>query len=580
MKKFLLGFLGGLVFAGLVVALLFFGFLAAFSVSDNRAIVTDNSVLVLDLEGSVPERAAIDVPIPFFGQEAGPTILDTYQLLRKGAADPRIKALVVAPRGLSVGWAKLEELRAQILEFKKSGKPVYASLRAAGTPEYYLATAADQIYMPPDDWLDVKGLRAELTFLKNTFDKVGVSMEFEGVGLYKDAPDTYTKTSPSPQTLEVTNLILDQYYGDLVRVIGEGRKRTPEQVLAAIDQGPFVGQGALDAGMIDGLLFEDQVYDRLNGQVKAGTLRKVRAREYAKVPITGFEGPTRIAVIAGDGEIMAAGAAETFGDAGMTGPGMARTLKQVADDASIKGVILRVDSPGGDAIASAEILHAAELLSKKKPVIISMSDYAASGGYMMSMTGDPVLAYKNTLTGSIGVFFGKLTLKGLYDKIGLNKFLLKRGKWASIDSEYTPLSAEERTRLQKELALYYKGFVQRVADGRKKEYNVVEPLAQGRVWLGAQAIQNGLIDEIGGLDRAVALIKEKAKVPATDKITLVAYPEKRTLFQVLMNREQPTSQLGTTEIDAAVTKIMGGLPWRSLANGGVLQTLPYSVQIK
>ena len=292
MKKFLLGFLGGLVFAGLVRCLLFFGFLAAFSVSDNRAIVTDNSVLVLDLEGNVPERAALDVPIPFLGQEAGPTILDTWQLLRKGAADPRIKALVVAPRSLSVGWAKLEELRAQILEFKKSGKPVYASLRAAGTPEYYLATAADQIFMPPDDWLDVKGLRAELTFLKNTLDKVGVSPWNSKASVStKTAPDTYTKTSPSPQTLEVTNLILDQYYGDMVRVIAEGRKRTPEQARAAIDQGPFVGQGALDNGMIDGLLFEDQVYDRLNGQVKAGSSKRYEPASTPRSPSPALKAP-------------------------------------------------------------------------------------------------------------------------------------------------------------------------------------------------------------------------------------------------------------------------------------------------
>ncbi|MEO5922190.1 MAG: signal peptide peptidase SppA [Bryobacteraceae bacterium] len=575
MKKFLLGFLGGLVFAGLVAALLVFGFLAAFAVGDNKATVTDNSVLVLDLSGSVPERASVDIPIPFLGQEGGPTILDTWLLLRKAATDPRIKALVLEPRGLSVGWAKMEELRAQILEFKKSGKPVYANLRAASSKEYYLATAADQIFMPPDDWLDVKGLRAELTFLKNTLDKVGVSMEFEGIGLYKDAPDTYTKTSPSPQTLEVTNLILDQYYGDLIRVIGEGRKRTPEQARAAIDNGPFVGQGAVDNGMIDGLLFSDQVYDRLNGQVKAGSLKKVRASEYAKVPITGFEGPTRIAVIAGDGEILGAGAAESFDQTGMTGGGMAKVLKQVADDDSIKGVILRVDSPGGDAIASAEILHAAENLSKKKPLLVSMSDYAASGGYMMAMTGDRVLAYNNTLTGSIGVFFGKLTLKGFYDKIGLNKYLLKRGRWATIDSEYTPLSPEERARLQEELKLYYKGFVQRVADGRKKDYNVVEPLAQGRVWLGAQALKNGLVDEIGGLDRAVALIKEKSKIPAGDKITLVPYPEKRTLMQVILDRPQPSS-----EIDATIDKVMGGLPWRTLSKGGVLQTIPYAVTIK
>lgn len=575
MKKFLLGFLGGIVFVGLVLMLLFFGALAAFSVADNRPTVTENSVLVLDLNGGVPERSPVDVPIPWLGEQAGPTVLESWQLLRKGAQDPRIKALVVSPSGLNVGWAKLEELRSQIVEFKKSGKPVYAYLRAAGTPEYYLATAADQIYMPPDDWLDVKGLRAELTFLKNTLDKIGVNMEFEGVGLYKDAPDSFTKTAPSPQTLEVTNAILDQYFGNLVAVIAEGRKKDQAAIRAAIDNGPFVGQGAVDNGMIDGMLFEDQVYDKLNDQVKSGNLKKVRARDYIAVPFTGFEGPSRIAVIAGDGEILSAGTVENFSEAGMTGSGMARVLKRVGDDASIKGVILRVDSPGGDAIASAEILHAAEMLSAKKPLLVSMSDYAASGGYMMSMTGDRVLAYSNTLTGSIGVFFGKLTLRGLYDKIGLNKYLLKRGRWSSIDSDYTPLSAEERARLQTELRAYYNGFVERVAKGRKKDASTIEPLAQGRVWLGAQAAQNGLVDEIGGLDRAITLIKEKAQIPASEKITLVAYPEKRSIFELLMNRDQPA-----TELEIAIDKVMGGLPWRALAQGGVLQAMPYAISVK
>lgn len=576
MKKFLLGFAGGIVFAGLVLLLLFFGFLAAFSLGDNRPAVAENSVLVLDYRGDVTERQPVDVPIPILGERAGPTVLDSWQILKKAAIDKNIRAVVIAPRGLSVGWAKLEELRAQIIDFKKSGKPVYAYLRGAGTPEYYLATAADQIYMPPDDWLNVKGLRAELTFLKNTLDKVGVAMEFEGVGLYKDAPDTYTKTSPSPQTLEVTNQILDQYFGSLVAVIAQGRKREPDAVRAMIDKGPFVGQSAVDAGMIDGTLFEDQVYAKLKEQLKvAQDLKKVTAANYIEVPVSGSDGPTQIAVISGDGEILgAAGGLDRLSEAGMTGQGMARTLKDVADNDRIKGVILRVNSPGGDAIASAEILHAAEELSKKKPTIISMSDYAASGGYMMSVTGDPILAYNNTLTGSIGVFFGKLTLKGLYDKIGMNKYLLKRGKWSSIDSDYTPLSADERARLQVELQAYYKGFVQRVATGRKKEYNAIEPLAQGRVWLGAQAVKNGLVDEIGGLDRAIALIKEKTQVPAAQPVTLVAYPQKRTLLQTLMAREPQT------DLASAISEVMGGLPWRSLAEGGVMQTMPYAVRVK
>jgi len=577
MKNLLIGFGIGLAFCALVTAVLFFGFMAALSVGQQPASVGENSALVLDLTGAVPERAPVDIGIPFLGDDNQATVVETWQLLRKAASDPRIKGLVIAPRGLGVGWAKLEELRAQILKFKESGKPVYAYLRNGGAHEYYVASAADQIYMAPDDWLDVKGLRAELTFLKNTLDKVGVAMEFEGIGLYKDAPDTYTKTSPSPQTLEVTNGILDQYFGDLVNVIAKGRKREPAAVRAAIDLGPFVGKSAVDAGLIDEMLFEDDVYKRLEKQLGGKKLAHIHSKDYSKAAVSGDSGGARIAVVVGDGEILAGGAdSSPFSDAGMTSASMAKTLRQVREDSSIQGVILRVDSPGGDAIASAEILHEVQALSAKKPTLISMSDYAASGGYMMAMSGDPVLAYSNTLTGSIGVFFGKLTLRGLYDKIGLNKFLLTRGRWAAIDSDYTPLGPAERARLQQELKVYYRGFVERVAAGRKKPYDVVEPLAQGRVWLGAQAKGNGLIDEIGGLDRAVEMIKDKAQIPGSERVSLVTFPARRTLLEVLMSRNEPA-----TSVASAIDKVFGKLPWRALSSGsGVVDLMPYGLQVK
>jgi protease-4 len=204
-----------------------------------------------------------------------------------------------------------------------------------------------------------------------------------------------------------------------------------------------------------------------------------------------------------------------------------------------------------------------------------MSDYAASGGYMMSMSGDPVLAYSNTLTGSIGVFFGKLTLRGLYDKIGLNKVLLTRGRWAAIDSEYTPLGPAERARLHEELNTYYHGFVQTVADGRKQPFDKVEPLAQGRVWLGSEAKGNGLVDEIGGLDKAVEMMKQKAKIPTGDRVALIAFPERKSLVDTLLNREKPTS-----DVESLMNKVMGKLPWRALVKGGVMQMMPYGVEVK
>ncbi|MGH9593911.1 MAG: signal peptide peptidase SppA, partial [Bryobacteraceae bacterium] len=250
-------------------------------------------------------------------------------------------------------------------------------------------------------------------------------------------------------------------------------------------------------------------------------------------------------------------------------------------DSTIKGVILRIDSPGGDGIASDDILHEMKVLSAKKPVLISMSDLAASGGYFIAMTGDPVLAYPNTLTGSIGVFFGKINLRGLYDKIGMKKELLLRGRFAGIDSEYAPLTQEQRDKLQREIQVFYKGFVERVADARKQPYEKVEPLAQGRVWLGAQAKQNGLIDEIGGLDRAVELIKQRANITASEQVTLVPYPPRRTLLDLLLNRSDDTAETQiNSEIDAMVRKVAGRLPLRALAQGGVLRLMPYTLEVK
>jgi protease-4 len=191
------------------------------------------------------------------------------------------------------------------------------------------------------------------------------------------------------------------------------------------------------------------------------------------------------------------------------------------------------------------------------------------------MTGDPVLAYSNTLTGSIGVFFGKVDLHGLYEKIGLKKELLTRGRFAAIDSEYKPLTPEEREKVQKEIQVFYRGFVQRVAEARKRPYDQVEPLAQGRVWLGAQAKMNGLVDEIGGLDRAVEMIKQRTNIGASEQVTLVTYPPRRSLLEVLLNRSNDN-----TELESAIKAAAGHLPWRSLAHGGVQQLMPFSLVVK
>jgi len=438
--------------------------------------------------------------------------------------------------------------------------------------DYYVATAADSIFMAPEDELDVKGLRAELIYLKGTLDKLGVSMEFEHVGKYKDAPDQFTKTSASPETIEVTNQILDQYFGDIISVISAGRKKSTDEVKRLIDQGPFLGQDALTDGLVDGLIFEDEMYGRLKKAV--GDVTNIGGQTYAKAALTNTQGK-KIALISAEGDITRGGDNSGISDTGITAADSAKTLREVANDSSIQGVILRIDSPGGDGIASDDILHEAKLLSAKKPMVISMSDLAASGGYFIAMTGDPIVAYPNTLTGSIGVFFGRINLKGLYDKIGLNKQLLSRGKFADIDSENGPLTDEERAKLQQEIQVFYKGFVQRVADGRKRPYDQVEPLAQGRVWLGAQAKENGLIDQLGGLDQAMDLVKQRAKIGTNDKVVLVTYPPRKTLFELLFKGSGQE-----TEVESKMRALLRPLPIGALSHGGIMRLMPFAIEVK
>lgn len=385
----------------------------------------------------------------------------------------------------------------------------------------------------------------------------------------------FTRTTPTPETLEVMNQILDQYYGDMVGTMAEGRRKQPDQLRALIDQGPFVGDEALNGGLVDGLLFEDEMYGKLKEQIK-GDIKRIGEQDYVLAPAS--DSGTKIAYLVGDGDITRGSShSESNGD-GITATGMVKLMREVENDSSIKGVILRIDSPGGDGIASDDILHEAKVLSSRKPMIISMSDLAASGGYFIAMTGDPIVAYPNTLTGSIGVFFGKVDLRGLYDKIGLNSTTLTRGKYADIDSENRALTDDERAKLRREIDVFYRGFVERVAAGRKKPYDQVEPLAQGHVWVGQLAKQNGLIDELGGLDRAVEMLKQKARIPASDKITLVAYPQKRTLWETLWSRSDDSS--AESILMKKAETLVGRVPIRALMHGGILELMPFSIAVK
>ncbi|HZT32348.1 MAG TPA: signal peptide peptidase SppA [Bryobacteraceae bacterium] len=575
MRKFLIGVATGVILTGLTLVILLFALTIPFRAKAPS--ITGNSVLVLQLNGEIPERPPIEVPLGIFGQRSRPTVENVWMLLRKAAADTRIKAVVLEPQSLEIGWAKLEEIHADLERFRKSGKPLYAFLKTGGTREYYLATAATKIYMAPEDQLYLKGLRAQVMYFKKTLDKLGVNVQIAHAGKYKDFGDMFTRSDMSPETKEVLNSVLDDLYGRLVETIAEGRRKSPAEVRAIIDQGPFLASQAQASGLVDQLRFEDQMFGELEAALRSGELKKVTTGQYLRVPPSslGLTGKRRIAFLVGEGSI-------TQGDPGddgqsetdITAEGFTKLLRKVRGDSSIDGVVVRIDSPGGEVVASDAIWREMNLLGRKKPLVISMSDTAASGGYYIAMTGDPIVSYPGTLTGSIGVVFGKPDLHGLYDKLGITKDTLKRGRFADIDSDYRPLDQTELAKLDQGIEASYKDFVGKVAEARHRKYEQIAPVAEGRVWLGSQAQARGLVDETGGIDRAIELVKQKAKIPAGEKVSLVVYPARRSILDWLMPGAMDDA------LESRVGRLLKTWQARLALRGGMLRVMPFVITIE
>jgi protease-4 len=574
MVKFLIGLITGVLLVFLAFIFLVF---ILFQFREKPPQIAENSVLVLRLEGDLPEKPPLELPAFLGGGGSGLTVAQVWMTLQKAAADSHIKAIVLEPEGLSAGWGKVEEIRADLERFRRSGKPVYAFLRAPYTHDYYVALAADRVYLGPQEPLMLKGLRAESMYFRKTLDKLGVSVDVEHAGKYKDYGDMFTRSDMSPETREVMTSVVDDVYGNLVARIAEGRKKSPEEVRAIIDQGPFTAAQARQAGLVDELRFEDQVWGELKDRLHAGELKKVAAGEYMNVPMeaVGLKGKSRIALVIGEGDITR-GQAGDDGSAGnsLTSYGFDKLLRQVAGDSTIMGVVVRIDSPGGEQVASDEIWRQMNLLSKQKPLVFSMSDLAASGGYYIAMTGDPIVAYPETMTGSIGVVFGKPNLHGLFDKLGITKDSVQRGKHADIDSDYTSLAGDERRILRDGIDESYKDFVGKVAEARRRGFNDIEPLAQGRVWMGSQAKARGLVDELGGLDRAIELVKKKAHIPTGERVSLVMYPPRRSLLDIVMRRPQDDI------LESKLAQAFGRMPYHAWMKGGFLRMMPYWVDVR
>ena len=579
MVKYLLGVLSGFVLAILLALTIL---MVVVMVQSADPAIPADAVLEIRLSGPVPEHIATDFSLEFFESGMPPTLLQIRNAFKKAAKDDRIRAIVLRCGGLSVGWGKAQEIRWAIEKFKESGKPVVAFLQVGSSLDYLIASAADQVSLTPEGFLDLKGLRAEVSFYKNTLQKLGVRAELFQSGKYKAGVEPWMRTSMSAEFREVLNSVLDEVYGQFLESIGSSRGKSVEELTSILDSGPFSPKKALEAGLVDDLHYEDEFFDALKERLGLEDLNRLKLRRYRSVSMAslGLSGEHEIAVVYAVGSILRGqDDAEPFLGANILGSdSFSRTLREVKDNGDIEAVVVRIDSPGGDAFASDQMWREMNRLSEEKPLVVSFSDAAASGGYYIAMANAPIVAYPGTMTGSIGAYYGKMNLRGLYDKIGISKEIITRGRFAAIDSDYRGFAPEERDKLRQELEVLYRNFVQKVADARKKEWDDIHQIAQGRVWMGSQAEANGLVDELGGLDRAIEMAKEAAGLEPTDKVTLVTYPSPKKFIEVLLAPDRFAAR--SPAVDRLRAHFAGIDSWPALLQGGFLRIAPYSITIQ
>jgi len=424
---------------------------------------------------------------------------------------------------------KIQEIHQKIREFNRKGKFSVAYLEFATNRSYYLASACQTVVLLPTSLFHVRGLMTSTTFFRGTLDKLGIYPDLYHIGDYKNAMNVYTEKKYTPAHREADQALLEDLYGQFLRGIAEGRGRKLEEVEKAVAQGPYTAQEALAARLVDRVAYADEVRALVN-QKNRGNENRLSLGEYLRR--TERAGGSKLAIIYATGTILPGRSGDSpFGGAVMGSETIAEQFRRARDDASVKAVILRVDSPGGVAFSS-EVIRRELLLTKLvKPVVVSMSDVAASGGYLIAMSANRIVAEPGTITGSIGVVGGKYNILGLYQKLGLSKDYITTTENSTIDYPFQNFSPSQRESVLKYMRDIYRSFIQGVAEGRHMKVEAVDKIGQGRVWSGERARQLGLVDELGGLDAAVTAAKALARIPASAPVSFVYLPPPKSMFE-------------------------------------------------
>ncbi len=521
-----------------------------------------------------------------FVETSDVTFRDLLYGIRAAKDDARIDHLFLQVRGTTLGWANTFELRSQLVDFKSNGKPVIAFIEYAGNRDYVLASAADEVYLHPRSAIDLRGVRAELLFMKSTLEKLGVEAEFERFGAYKGAPEMFLRESMSDEARVAITAVVDTIHGALVDAVAEGRDLPRDDVEALVAQGPFTAEQAKTFGLVDGLKYIDEVRQGMaSSDDDDDEPNFIAVADYRQAigTASGFRTKGRIALVYGVGAIVGGGSGEdaVFGRV-MGSDTIAKAFKTVREDDSIDAVVFRIDSPGGSDVASDVIWREAKLTGDEKPMVVSMANVAASGGYWIAMASDTIVAEPTTLTGSIGIYGGKFNMSGLYEKLGFSRDGVSSAPNADFFSDNRSFTDEERARFRHMLESGYQAFLERVAEARGMTTEQVHAVAQGRVWSGQLALEHGLVDELGGLERAIELAKEKAGFEASDRFELVVYPEKKSIFEALLTSLMQSRSTTNLPLETLrPQQLLERSPLlKSLMRGETQALMPFQIELK
>lgn len=579
----IIGFIISMVIIVAVITGIIVGVVSSID-EDTTVLVSSNSVLYLNLDQAIVERTPHDgfANLAIMGADGEKSIgfNDIIRSLEKAKSDDKIKCIYLSVSSPNAGFATMREVRNALIDFKTSGKKIIAYSEVYTQGAYYLASVADKVYLNPEGALEFKGLSSKLMFFKGALDKLGIEAQIIRVGSYKSAVEPFITDKMSDKNREQVTAYLTGLYSTFLQGISESRKIDTTQLHQMADdfkiQEP---KDALNYKMVDGLKYKDEVLDELkslSGKEKKNNISSISINEYAKNLSDNKDGGSKdkIAVIYANGDINGGeGNNETIGSEKLS-----RSIRKARMDSSIKAIVLRVNSPGGSALASDVIWREIVLTKKIKPVIASFGDVAASGGYYIACAADSIFVQPNTITGSIGVFGVIPNFQNLLNnKLGITFDGVKTGKYADIMSVNRPLTPGEKLIIQNDVNRVYNSFISHVSDGRKKSKAYIDSIGGGRVWVGTDAVKIGLADRTGSFKDAISAAAKKAKIK---EYNIVEYPEMLSPLKSLIQEGTDKIRMHYAKAELGEGYLIYEQLKSAIAKSGVQTRMPFQIVVQ